>query len=171
MPFVALCPQCRTSLQVPDPFLNKPVRCSTCQTIFNALPAGGPPVVQPITAPPAAPDAPANPFDFGGKKRNGDRDFYRRNEFERDVVLPDRSVLILLLGIGALLFFCIPGITWLLQIFTFTLAKTDLRDIARGRRDPSGRTLIKVAIILAFVALGLNVLVTLGLCVARVFKH
>src|SRR5207237_3393102 len=109
MPVTVSCPSCGVTLNVPDNFLGKKVRCASCSTVFEAKAAPPPAAVDEIAveeniqgAAAPLPEAPLDepePRDDYDDYRDG-RESRRRRRRRRDVE-PHRGGLVMGLGIAS----------------------------------------------------------------------
>jgi predicted Zn finger-like uncharacterized protein len=180
MPSVIACPSCQKQLKVPDEYIGRNVKCPGCKETFmaqaeakSAPPPPPPPAQEEILEKPRKKPAPppeeeeeaprpakrrqaAVVDDDEEEERPSRRS--RRGAFE-----PHRGVLILLLGIGALVFIPLLGpVAWI-------LGNIDLKAMDAGRMDPEGRQMTQIGKILGIIATVFMVLGFLSVCLIGAF--
>jgi predicted Zn finger-like uncharacterized protein len=163
---ITQCPECSRQLKVPESLLGKPVRCPSCNAVFevgaeSAAPAAmeeaSPPrAVQPPRDEGPAPvrrrrpvadddddmDEPYEHADFGDEPERPRRRRRRRSGY----LAPHRGGTILALGIIG--FFCL-GI--ILGPMAWIMGTSDLRAMQEGRMDPEGEGMTRAGQILGII--------------------
>jgi hypothetical protein len=185
MPVFVACPQCSVTLNVPETFLGKKVRCATCATVFEAQvrqPAATPtPGVDILaTAPANLPTIPVNEppqpsrrertFDeeeFPDYDERYDREERRRRRKRRRDLMPHHGVPILLFGILGVILTLIGAVCCgvfgapigiIMGSVSAIWGTVDLGNMRRGDMDPDGETMTRTGQIMGFVGIGLSLL-------------
>lgn len=154
MPIEIKCPECATTLRVPDEHAGKKAKCPQCQAIFVVQPDAGPGLFDspsaggtaPPTKDPFASAPPVgNPYSAPVTPQPSSRGGYRTQH---------RGGMILTFGILAICcnFCCIPG------ILAWVMGRGDLAQMDSGVMDPEGRGLTQAGMILGMVGTGLAAL-------------
>jgi hypothetical protein len=174
VPETTQCPKCQRKLNVPDAQIGQTVQCPLCNEEFTAA------VLQIQRPPPAAPqegessprgraDNPRPPFvdedQDRGRRPRRDFDEYRD---PYGAGRPHRGGAILALGlIGMFASFCVlPG--WIMGGIAASMASTDLKQMARGTMDESGRGLTQGGQVCGIIALIISTLTFLFGCLTNI---
>jgi predicted Zn finger-like uncharacterized protein len=178
MSSVIACPSCQKQLKVPDEYIGRNVKCPGCKETFTAQ-------VEAKSAPPPAPEeivekprkklapppeqeedeaprpAKRRPAEVVDDDEGEERPSRRRRG--GGALEPHRGVLILLLGIGALVFIPLLGpVAWI-------LGNMDLKAMDAGRMDPEGRGMTQIGKITGIIATVLMILSILSICLIGAF--
>jgi hypothetical protein len=150
---IARCPQCNRAVKVPEDLFGQAIQCPSCNNTFLA-----PALESSAARAPTYSDSPGPWADTPALYTEDSRD--RRVAYGK----PDRSVLILTLGILGLVI-CGP-----LGIAAWVMGNTDLAAIRRGEVDRTGEGMTRAGQILGIVSTVLFIvqLVVLGLWITFV---
>jgi hypothetical protein len=167
---IVACPSCNIQLEIPEAFVGRTVKCSSCNNPFQAG-------AEPLAAAELYPDD--RPSGRGPRREHGYDDEERWQRGPRRDLLPHRGGMVLTLGIISVslspLSFCglfgfVFGVASLaLGITGLVLGQTDLRQIDSHRMDPEGRGMTSAGWICAIIGTcisGLAMLIVLLIMVA-----
>ena len=146
MALTITCPSCNRRLHVAEAHLGEYVQCPSCQATFTAeLPA-------PRENPTASLPFPGQERVQHARQEQGFKDLDAERRDVNYPGVPHRGALILTLGILGLLLSCCPLAGWVLGILAMSLGNEDLRQMALGGMDRSGKGLTQAGKVLGLVA-------------------
>src|SRR5262249_3204720 len=135
MPETIACPECGRALRLPEELFGQEVRCPACEATFVAerpVPPLPPYTVREQPAPPRRRSAdPAHGLPTRRPPRGPGQ----------GSPAPHRGGLVLTLGTLSIVVACCPLAGWILGGIALARANGDLRQMARGEMDETGRGL------------------------------
>jgi hypothetical protein len=169
------CPGCKQSLDLPEEFIGRNVKCPGCARVFTAA-VDAPEAAVTTTPPPLKDDADDRPrsrrrddddedADVSIKKRRksssgGGKTYFDQLTQRYRPREPHRAMLIMTLGVMSF----IPCIGIFLGPMAYYMGSQDLNEMNDGRMDPSGAQLTNIGRFLGIAGLGLFVLTFVGFC-------
>jgi hypothetical protein len=175
MPETISCPKCDRKLRVSEQSIGKLAQCPACQFTFTAERPSNEPMPLPSRPVGVARVEEEEPpprqgwFDEVRRKREqaeaqqasgGDLNFLDDDAGAR----PHRAASVVMLGVVSLVFSCIPLLGGALGVIATAMASTDLQEMSRRRMDRSGRGATQAGQLCGIIAIGINILLTLFMC-------
>ena len=162
------CPQCRRPLLVPANLWRTRLKCPSCPATFVPAEVSAGPAHSGGPAPEPKETAPSR--DRGPVRRPRTEDEGDEEDFKRPL-RPDRGGLVLVLGILSIVLSCAPLIGLSLGLAAWRVGSDDLRQMAYGRVDKSGKKTVTIGKTCGLIGTVLSALFFAVACLLALSSH